>query len=253
MPDCLPELSNDLSNITHQLTFTLNVIYDVYVIIIMNMSQVLPDVQLKKGSNIMVYGPAFTGKSMFVRSIFREFIRKGYGGIYVLTRDSAETLMEWLDIDYSNKYVKIIDCVTKSMVGNVKDSDSIKYETVMDLTGISAKISKFFEDFWRSGVRDIVVIFDSLSTLLMYMNLQTVFRFLHILTGRVKVAGSVAFYIVEDGMHDERTIATLKQLFNGVIEFKEENGKKYIRFVSSFTQTEWREIVVEENRVVVVV
>jgi len=102
---------------------------------------------------------------MFVRSIFREFIRRGYGGIYVLTRDSAETLIEWLGSDYSNKYVKIIDCITKSMAGNVKDSDSVKYETVMDLTGISAKISKFFEDFWRSGVRDIVVIFDSLSTL----------------------------------------------------------------------------------------
>ncbi|RUM33503.1 MAG: recombinase RecA [Archaeoglobus sp.] len=218
----------------------------------MNMSyQIIPNVELKKGSNIMVYGPTFTGKSMFVRSIFRDFISRGYGGIYVLTKDSAETLMSWLGTGYDSRKVRIIDCVTKSMVGNVKDTDSVKYSTVMDLTGISAKISKFFEDFWRSGIKNIVVVFDSLSTLLMYMNLQTVFRFLHILTGRVKITESIAFYIVEDGMHDEKTIVTLKQLFSGVVEFKEDNGRKYVRFVSPFMQTEWREIVVDEEAVVV--
>ncbi len=214
--------------------------------------EILPRVGLKKGSNVMVYGPTFTGKAMFVRSLFRKLITSGYGGIYVLTRDSAESLIEWLGEDYDPKLVKIIDCVTKSMTGDARDTESIKRETVMDLTGISAKISKFFEEFWRSGVRDLVLVFDSLSTLLMYMNLQTVFRFLHILTGRVKLTGAIAFYIVEEGMHDEKTIVTLKQLFNGMIEFKEENGKKYIRFVSPFSRTEWSEIVVDEKSAVVV-
>ena len=216
------------------------------------MCRVLPGVELKKGSNIMVYGPTFSGKSVFVRTLFRDLTSEGYGGIYVLTRDSAESLIEWLGDHYDPKKIKIIDCVTKSMLGNARDTDSIKRETVMDLTGISAKISKFFEEFWRSGVRDIVLVFDSLSTILMYMNLQTVFRFLHILTGRVKMTGAVAFYIVEEGMHDEKTIVTLKQLFSGMIEFKEENGRKYVRFVSPFKKTEWSEIAVDENTVAVV-
>ncbi len=213
--------------------------------------QLIPGVELRKGSNVMIYGPTFSGKAMFAKSTFRKLINSNYGGIYVLTRETAEQLIEWLGNDYNPNKVKIIDCVTKSMTGEAKDTASIKRVTVMDLTGISAKISKFFEEFWRSGVKDVILVFDSLSTLLMYLNIQTVFRFLHILTGRVKMTGAIAFYIVEEGMHDEKTIVTLKQLFNGMIEFKEENGKKYVRFVSSLVKTEWFEIVVDENSVVI--
>ncbi len=214
--------------------------------------EMISNLKLKKGSNIMVYGPTFSGKSIFVRYIFKEMIKEGYGGIYILTKDSAESLIDWLGNSYDPSRVKIIDCITKSTLGEAKDTDSIKRETVMNLTGISAKINKFLEEFWRNNIRDIILIFDSLSTILMYLNIQTIFRFLHILTGRIKITGAIAFYIVEEGMHDDKIIATLKQLFNGVIEFKEENGKKYVRFVSPFKKTEWSEIAVEENAVVVV-
>ncbi len=212
---------------------------------------ILPGVSLKKGSNIMIYGPTFAGKAMFTRTMFKKFVKAGYCGIYVLTRESAEQFIDWFGEEYDSNTVKIIDCVTKSMTGDAKDTEAIKRETVMNLTGISAKINKFLEEFWRKGNRNIILVFDSLSTLLMYLNLQTVFRFLHILTGRVKMTGAIAFYIVEEGMHDEKTIVTLKQLFNGMIEFKEENGKKFVRFVSPFTKTDWLEIHVDEGGVII--
>ena len=43
-------------------------------------------------------------------------------------------------------------------------------------------------------------------------------------------------------MHDDHTIAILKQLFDGIIETKEENDKNYIRTVGlSSTPTPWLE------------
>ena len=90
---------------------------------------------------------------------------------------------------------------------------------------------------------------NSLSAILMYSNIQTVFRFMHVFTGRIKAAGAMGIFVVDSGMHDDHTIATLKQLFDGIIEIKEENDKKYIRTVGlSSKPTPWLEYEVEGGK-----
>ena len=94
---------------------------------------------------------------------------------------------------------------------DVSDDTNIKrVSSPIDLTGISVGISRFLEEYIKSGKDSVVIVFDSLSNLLMYSNLQAVFRFLHVLTTRIRVCGAKAFYIVEEGMHDDRTVITLK-------------------------------------------
>jgi hypothetical protein len=65
------------------------------------------------------------------------------------------------------------------------------------------------------------VLLYSLSTLLMYSNLQTVFRFLHVFTGRIQSADALGVYVIDSTAHDDQTMNTLKQLFDGVIDVEE--------------------------------
>jgi hypothetical protein len=83
----------------------------------------------------------------------------------------------------------------------------------------------------------------------MYSNIQTVFRFMHVFTGRIKASGALGIFVVDSGMHDDHTIATLKQLFVGIIEIKEENDKNYIRTVGlSSNPTPWLEYEIEGGK-----
>jgi hypothetical protein len=83
----------------------------------------------------------------------------------------------------------------------------------------------------------------------MYSNIQTVFRFMHVFTVRVKAAGALGIFVIESGMHDDHTIATLKQLCDGIIEIKEENNKNYIRTVGlSSKPTPWLEYEIEGGK-----
>jgi len=207
-------------------------------------------INVAKGSNLMVYGPPLIGKSAFVRGLFNEEVSNGVGGIYVSTKDTAETLMGWFERVGLNDF-RIIDCVSKAMMEDVADTDKIKRVSIMDLTGISVRVNGFLEEYWRSGVRDILLAFDTISALLMYLNPQTVFRFLHVLASRLRATGAVGLYVVEEGMHDDKTTTTLKQLFNGVIEFKEEGEKRFFRFISSSGRTDWKEFVIEDEKVVI--
>ncbi len=58
----------------------------------------------------------------------------------------------------------------------------------------------------------------------MYSNLQTVFRFLHVFTGRVQSAEALGLFIVDSTAHDNQTMSTLRQLFDGEIEVREAEG-----------------------------
>ena len=67
--------------------------------------------------------------------------------------------------------------------------------------------------------------------------------------GRVKASGALGIFVIDSDMHDDHTIATIKQLFDGIIETKEENDKNYIRTVGlSSTPTPWLEYEVEEGK-----
>lgn len=207
---------------------------------------------IKKGSNVMFIGPPMSGKEAILNHIMYEGAAKNENAVItVTTRESATHILEWFQqtkLNLPMSKIGIVDCVTKTLGGTAVDSENIKIaSSPVDLTGIGVKISQFFEEFFmKKNIKKIQLHINSLSTILMYSNIQTVFRFLHVFTGRIKAAGAIGIYVIENGMHDEQAIATLKQLFDGMIEIKSENDKNLIRVVGlSPKPTPWFEYEIE--------
>jgi len=97
------------------------------------------------------------------------------------------------------------------------------------MTGIGIKLSEFLEEFYeRRGLQTNRVLLHSISTLLMYSDLQTVFRFLHVFTGRIQSADALGVYVVDSTAHDKQTMNTLKQLFDGVIEVERDDDDEQV-------------------------
>jgi len=207
---------------------------------------------IKKGSNIMLIGPPMSGKEAILNHIVYHGAAKNENAVItVTTRESAAHILDWFKdnkLTLPMSRIGIVDCVTKTLGGAAVESENIKIaSSPVDLTGIGVKISQFFEEFYmKKNTRKIQLHINSLSTILMYSNIQTVFRFLHVFTGRIKAAGALGIYVRESGMHDEQAIATLKQLFDGMIEIKSENDKNLIRVIGiSPKPTPWFEYEIE--------
>ena len=191
---------------------------------------------IKEGTNLMLIGPSMSGKDDLLNKIVHSGLVENEPSIIVSTRDTGERILEWFtekSVEIDNADIGIVDCVTKTLGIPADDVPHIKRaSSPVDLTGIGVRISQYLEEFLvkkqASGVR---LCMNSLCTILMYSNLQTVFRFLHVYTGRVKAANSLGIFVVEDEMHDPQTIATLKQLFDGMIEIKEVDSSHSIRLV----------------------
>ncbi|WP_248515898.1 RAD55 family ATPase [Salinarchaeum laminariae] len=195
-----------------------------------DLDDVLPDAEIGPGTNLLISGPPMTGKRRVAFQILARGTENGEGVIVVSTKDGAEKVFDEYGSfapDIEDAPVGIVDCVTKQQgAGDVEDSARVKYaSSPVDMTGIGIKLSEFLEEFYDGrGVKRNRILLHSISTLLMYSNLQTVFRFLHVFTGRVQSADALGLYVIDSTAHDDQTMNTLKQLFDGVIEVDEDEA-----------------------------
>ncbi|UZE91785.1 MAG: recombinase RecA [Methanosarcinales archaeon] len=217
---------------------------------ISELNKILGDV--RGGSNIMLIGPAMCKKDSLVCDIIHASLLHGENVILVTTEETGSGILKWFkqhELGINRGQLGIVDGVSTSLGVRVSDTENIKMApSPLDLTGIGIKISEFLRQFDGSGKQKTRLIINSLSTMLMYSNLQTVFRFLHVFTGRIKVADAIGIYVLEAGMHDDKTVATLKKLFDGVIEIKEESGEFFIKAMGlGVKPTRWIEYNVDRT------
>ena len=179
------------------------------------------DAEVAPGTNILVSGPPLSGKRRVAMGALGAGAEAGEGSVVVATQDSAERVredFETLAVSDPEGPFGVVDCVTKHQGRSASDTETVSYtSSPVDMTGIGIDFSEFIERFSERGVARTRVLLDSLSTLLLYSDLQTVFRFMHVFTSRVEDADAVGIYVVESTAHDEEAMNTLKPLFDGVV------------------------------------
>ena len=99
-------------------------------------------------------------------------------------------------------------------------------ENPVDLTGIGIEWSQLLSTMVTAAdeAEEIAVCFNSVTSLLQYADLQRAFRFLHVVTGRVKTVDGVGYYRIDPEAHDQQTLATLKGLFDAIVEVDDDGN-----------------------------
>ena len=179
------------------------------------------DAEVDPGTNILLTGPPLSGKRSMMMDVLAAGTDRDEGAIVVTTKDGADRVLRDYEkrTPYEGKPVAVVDCVTQQQGGETRESDRIKYaSSPVDMTGIGIKLSEFLQAFGDRGIKQNRVMVHSLSTLLMYSDLQTVFRFLHVFTSRIENADALGLFVLQSEAHEAQTINTLSQLFDGVVE-----------------------------------
>ena len=83
------------------------------------------------------------------------------------------------------------------------------------------------------------LLFDSVSTLLLYNPFQTVSRFLHILFGKLRAMKVTSLFLLEEEAHERSVVVTIMGMCNGVLRVKSEDGKRLIKYESETSRMNW--------------
>ena len=206
-------------------------------------------IDILPGTNVMIDGPAMIGKGIFSRNIVYRALKDKQGVVIISAKETTSDITKWFELhgvdlkQYPQQW-GIIDCLTYSLYPpdeREDDTDNVKYiDGAVNLTKIMYQLEIMQESFRSRGIEEIVIVMDSLSVYLMYVPLQPLFSFLHVLTGKVKEWDGCLLAIIDSDMHDNRTISTLKQVFQGTVEMRYQGDETAIRAMGlSHQPTPW--------------
>jgi KaiC/GvpD/RAD55 family RecA-like ATPase len=194
---------------------------------------------LPKGSNILLVGPLGRGKSTFARKFIAEGLSLDEKCLFVAVDDDPVLIRSQLndlipikamDQERSGS-LRFIDAYTWSS-GEARTAEKYRIEGVLNLDQLSGLIIQAGSDIGQSvqqkqGGRRVI---DSISSFFVNFELPAVQRFLSQI-GQTALAfgGVTSLFIIEEGSVSEQVINSIKYIMDGVLEFKDDAGKKKIR------------------------
>jgi hypothetical protein len=112
----------------------------------------------------------------------------------------------------------------------------------LDLTGLSVALSNANAEFLKDA-RPVINVFDSVSSLLLYNNPATFFRFMQFICGRAKMSGVMTIFLLDNQMHANEVNETIKSLTDAIISLKVQDGKRYFRLTGTAKEVlNWEEL-----------
>lgn len=168
--------------------------------------------QFDSGTSALVTGEGSTGR---VYDALTE-VAENEAAILITTDDDARTALAALsERGMPTDRLAIVDATGGDRNDTTVEGVPVRrLSSPADLTGISLEFSKLLAGFQDSGYEKVRVGFASLSTLLMYAELRTVFRFLHVFSSRIRSAELLAVFAVNPGMHEPKTMSTIRTVFD---------------------------------------
>lgn len=180
------------------------------------------------GSSILLVGPPGCGKSTIAQQFIIEGLKTDQPGLYTTLDISPEEVIESMKKfgRFSEKDLKFIDAYSWR-IGKTEDDHTIS--NLANINEINIMVTRTIEAMKESDVKRTV--FDSVSTLLLYADPILVVKMMPVIIAKLKAAKFTQILILEEGVHDPKTVATLNYLTDGLIEFKMEEDKRFFRIV----------------------
>jgi len=205
-------------------------------------------INIPQNSASIVISPPLSGKKEFLYNYLQDSLKSKEPVIFLSTDSSSEDIKKDLlkaKIYYGTykDILRFVDCYSQQAGNNVQDSEDTKrVPGPIALNEISVVLAQIEAELYKISEKHIVI-FDSLSTLLMYSNPQMIGRFLQILIAKIKNAGGSVIFTLEEGMHDPKDMVTIEHLMQAIIHVKRENDGVFVRADGIDNLRDWVKVV----------
>ncbi|WP_254537559.1 RAD55 family ATPase [Halomarina litorea] len=178
------------------------------------------DSTIPAGASLLVGGPPLTGKRRLGLDVIQRGLDEGDACILVTTTVTADQVLSMAP--FRAEEVAVIDCVTRHLGLSASPTDRLRYaSSPEDMTGIGIEFSELVGTVAREG-DGLRVVFDSLTPLLVYADIQTVFRFLRVLVSRIETMDALGVFTMDTTAHPDRDVSVVGCLFDGHITTSED-------------------------------
>lgn len=179
----------------------------------------------RPGSNVLIRGPSMVGKRALALELLSTLAADERPVVVSAAADST-SVRRRLGITAGSAVSDdcyVVDAVRTQVSGRAMvrtdggDRRTWYTSSPSDLTGLGISTSRALAATRAEGARPRIVV-DSLSTLLLYNSLERLYRFLHVVNGRVNATGGITLQVIHADAHTDQEVAILSHLFDIVVD-----------------------------------
>ena len=175
--------------------------------------------------NIVVIGPSGMEKAAFAYH-FAAAAAPGENAYIICGNSSPADIMNkasTMGINLKKANVFFIDCYSATL-GKMQEGNA-KVRMVQG-PGALNDISLMLNEATRESTgKKMRIVFDTLSTFVLYNPQDSIRKFLSVIEGRLKSVGATAIYLVDEGVHDKQALSLIEHGMDEVFTIADSGGK----------------------------
>ncbi len=192
----------------------------------------LPVDGLDPGTNVMVAGPSSRGARTVALRLVMAGVAHGEGALLLSADVGGRALLDRAtDVvgEFDRSRVGVVDCSGVDDDQQRFDERGDPIDDPGDLLRIEMETSVLYETLLDRDLDRVRIGAFSVSSLLAHADLESVSRFVHMLTGRVVATGDLGVFVVDSSMQDDRTVDAIEGYCDVSIDVREEDGEFEVR------------------------
>lgn len=184
----------------------------------------LLDGGLNPGAFVILDGDPMSAAHVLALEFAAKGIGAGDGCVYLTTKEFGETLAQELvgagALD-AGKRLSIVDAYSALADPQIRDTETIQYvSSVSDLPKLSHLTVTAMSNLFSSGVVQQRAVIESIDTMMMYLPIQAIYRFLFFVKAKVRSFKGTALVVLSTDLCQEKDRGILMELADVVIRME---------------------------------
>jgi KaiC/GvpD/RAD55 family RecA-like ATPase len=200
---------------------------------------------LSAGTNVLLTGPSRSGKTHLCADFLASSRDSSEGALAVTTDGDVQQILdvhrEGSDEDASTYF---IDC-SRANSEPPPELPPDRYESVSspgDMTGVGIAVEKYLKKT-RGTVEGTRVAYDSLTSLLQYVDSRRAYQFVDVMTGRFSSQGYVSVFTIDKTAVDDKVAGMFGHEFDIEARIRVSDGEREISIRGDgVTSPEWKAV-----------
>jgi KaiC/GvpD/RAD55 family RecA-like ATPase len=207
----------------------------------------------QKGA-ILINGPSGVGKSTFCQQFISRGVAAKDSAVYIALDSDPEDIVKSMNgFGWNmNKYLDGVNAVFLDAYSwKVGGSEEKPWKKILqgglDINSLNVMFSEILNRIKSDNKRSV---FDSVSSLMLYIPSDIVIKFIPIMIAKARSYNSTQIIVIEEGVHGPEIANTLSYLSDGVIDMKMEGSKRLMRISKmkeSAAPRDWMEFKIDKS------